>query len=418
MKVLGLIVEYNPFHNGHLYHLQESKKLSGADCVICVMSGNFIQRGEPSIVNKWARARMALCSGADLVIELPFPYAMSSAEYFAFGAVKILDSLGIVNYVCFGSEHGSIDDLKDIAQVFVDEPHEYRSALQNELNKGLSFPAARENALTRYLSCKKSPVSFSSNNILGIEYLKALIKLKSDITPLTIARVGNTYNQEQLSGEISSATAIRKHIDREIKEIKPLPFSLQLPAIPQESSAILEEEFKSGRGPVFSYHFELLILSMLRKMKASDLKQLPFVSEGLENRIKEASGNTGSLNELLESISTKRYTRTRIQRILFNTLTGMTQKLFDDFNNNGGPQYIRVLGFNQKGRTLLSLMSKSACLPVIIKAADFKNSCNPLLGKMLELEALATDLYVLGYSNPQYRKAGQEFTQNLVIEKY
>lgn len=420
MRVLGLVVEYNPFHNGHLYHLEQSKKLTGADYAVCVMSGNFIQRGEPAVINKWARAKAAILSGVDLVIELPVVFAMSSAEYFAFGAVKILDSLGIVDCICFGSEQGNVNELDMIASTLSEEPQAYKSALKNFLNSGLSFPSAREQALKAYFQETRGcvfqnmeEIIGSSNNILGIEYLKALKKLNSGIEPYTITRVGNAYNSEKITGSISSATAIRKLIasepvllsDEKIKEVLPGP-----------SLKILKGEIESGRGPVFASGFEDMILSHLRRLSVDELKNFPYISEGLENRIKTAAENSGSFEELVENVNTKRYTRTRIQRSLFCILNGISSEEFDEFLTYGGPQYSRVLGFNNKGRQLLSEINKASTLPVIIKTADFKNSCNRLLKRMLELEAAATDMYVLGYSNPEYRKSGQEFTQNIIRE--
>lgn len=417
MKVLGIITEYNPFHNGHLYHIQKSKEESGADHVICVMSGNFIQRGEPAIVNKWARAEMALYSGIDLVLELPVVYAMASAEFFAFGAVKILDSLGITDCLSFGSESGNIAALNQIADIFVNEPPNYKSLLKKQLDKGLSFPSARQSALMDYLTAASHATSDLenvlswSNNILGIEYLKAIKKLNSKITPLTITRKGNSYNSEELTGSISSATSIRKHISSSSEEDKENSLSMLLPSA---SYTILQREFEAGRGPVFPGSFEDILLAALRKMSTAEISLLPYVSEGLENRIKEASDRCGSLVELIDSISTRRYPRTRIQRSLFSVLTGLKSADFDTFNNHGGPQYIRVLGFNSKGRSLLSSINKSASLPVIVKAANFKETNNSLVSKMLKTESSATDIYVLGYENSNQRKSGQEFTQNVV----
>jgi len=417
MKVLGIIAEYNPFHNGHLYHLEESKRLSMADFVVCVMSGNFIQRGEPAIVNKWARAEMALFSGADLVVELPTVYAMASAEFFAFGAVKILDSLGIVDFICFGSERGSIGELEKIAEVLHQQPASFRRFLKEQLDRGLSFPAAREYALRRYfgddsaISGDIEQIMGSSNSILGIEYLKALKRLGSHITPLTISRIGNEYNSEEITGSISSATAIRKLIS----DFPGRDFTSKLEKVlPPSSLAVLQREFKHGRGPVFPQNFDDIIIACARKMTAEQISSLPYVSEGLENRIKEAAGISGSFNQLIENISTKRYTRTRLQRSILSMLTGLTSTEFETFNKFGGPQYIRVLGFNPKGRQMLSMINKKATLPVIVKTANFKNSCNPLLRRMLDIESSATDMYVLGYSNPEFRKAGQEFTQNVI----
>lgn len=418
MKVLGLVVEYNPFHNGHLYHIEESKRITGADSVVCVMSGNFIQRGEPAIVNKWARARMALLAGVNLVIELPVIYAMASAEFFSYAAVKLLDSLGVVDYISFGSENGRLDELDLISDILINEPEDYRLRLKQQLATGISYPAARETALGEYLKETgryregiETTLS-SSNNILGIEYLKALKKLESRIEPYTIKRISNEYTSEELTGSISSATAIRKYISNKVDQETYLEKIKG--TLPETSLEVLQEEFSTGRGPVFPKDFECIILSQIRRMTVQKLSELPYVSEGLENRIKEAAERSGTLEELIEAVCTRRYTRTRIQRALFNLVTGLTSSEFDKFNHYGGPQYIRVLGFNGRGRKLLTQINANAMLPVVIKTSDFKRSCNVLLARMLEIEALSTDMYVLAYDNPAFRMGGQEFTQNLV----
>ena len=211
-QVLGIIGEYNPFHNGHLYHIAKSKEETGANYVICVISGNFVQRGNTSIINKWAKAKMALANGADLVIELPTIYSISSAENFAEGAIKILNSLKIVDTLSFGMETKDISILNNIANVLYAEPKEYVTILAHELQKGNSFPKARENALMMYLNDikKYANVLSGSNNILGIEYLKALKKTKSDIMPVGIKREKVLYNDEYMVDEFASATAIRK----------------------------------------------------------------------------------------------------------------------------------------------------------------------------------------------------------------
>ena len=444
MKVLGIVVEYNPFHNGHIYHIEKSRELTGCDAVVCIMSGNFIQRGEPAIINKFARAEMALNCRADLVIELPHPYAMSSAESFSYGAVKILDGIGIVDSISFGSEYGNVDVLNFIARILAEEPEAYKLELKKQLDFGHSYPVCRQKALKKYLqdtnllqskspSCGLSDISElleTSNNILGIEYLKALKKIKSSITPYTIGRVSNSYNSTELTGTISSATAIRKSLVGSLEATESLSAmpstvtkynyeisELTAQTLPPASKAIIEREFSQGRGPNSIKNYQEIILSFVRRMKPEQLRELPDVSEGLEYRIKYAGENSGTFEELLQNICTKRYTRTRIQRILFALLTGMTKTDTELFMEYGGPQYARILGFNLTGRLLLSEMKKRSSIPVITKTADFKNSCNKLLARMLEIEAQASDMYVLGYKNPAFRKAGQEFTQNLVINK-
>jgi len=418
MKVLGLIAEYNPFHNGHLYHLEESKKLSGADLVVCVMSGNFIQRGEPAIVNKWARAKMALSQGADLVIELPLACAMASAEYFASGAVRILNDIGIVDYICFGSEHGDIKELDSIAQILADEPASYKSFLKEELGKGLSYPAARESALKKYAAFKAmsdiniSEIIASSNNILGIEYLKALKRIKSSITPLTIKRISNDYNTENITGSISSASSIRKYIST---SNPPSLDDVLAMTLPKASTDVLFEEFHAGRGPVFKEDFYPVVTSLIRKMAPEQLKEFAYVSEGLENRIKSAADAAGTYEELVDGICTKRYTKTRVQRMLMGILTGITSEDVNMLSRFDSPQYARDLGFNSKGKQLLSQIKKKSSIPLVLKTADFIKSCDPILKRKLELESLSTDLYVMGYKNPASRKAGQEFTQSIII---
>lgn len=418
MRTAGLVVEYNPFHNGHLYHIQQTRKVCEVDCIVCVMSGNFIQRGEPAIINKWARAKAALLNGADLVIELPLVYAMASAEYFSYGAVKTLDSLGVVDSICFGSESGSIEELDIFASILANEPAQYKQLLKTELGKGLSYPASRQAALSTYLESdygyRKYNVQAigSANNILGIEYLKALKKIKSSITPFTIKREGNSYNSELLTGTFSSATSIRKTVSE--KGSKSIEQVLET-VMPESSLNILMEEINNGRGPVFPSDFEAIILNEIRKMSVEQLQQYPYLGEGLENRLKSCADSCGTLEELINCTITKRYTRTRINRCLFSILNGIVNSDIDTFVKDKGPQYIRILGFNSVGKKLLKTIKKTANLPIITKAADFKRSKDPYIRRLLELEARSTDVYVLGYSNSSERKAGQEFTQNMVM---
>ena len=228
MNITGIIVEYNPFHNGHAYHIQKTREKTNCDAIVAVMSGNFVQRGVPAIVDKWNRSKMALMNGVDLVIELPLIYSLSSAEFFASGAVSLLNNLGIVNNLCFGSECGDTDVLSIIGKILTDEPIEFKKILKENLDKGLAYPLARSKALIQFLNIfdnKKllnyniEEILSSSNNILGIEYCKSLIKLNSSIRPYSIQREGSTYNSTSLNNKFSSATSIRKFI-KENKNIK------------------------------------------------------------------------------------------------------------------------------------------------------------------------------------------------------
>ena len=342
-------------------------------------------------------------------------YALSSAEYFAYGAVKILNDIGIVDYLCFGSEIGKIKPLDDIANILCDEPLLYKSLLKNELKKGLSYPVARNQALIGYFHAKKDfykdrdDLLNKSNNILGIEYLKALKRLNSSIVPVTIKRINNNYNTEEITGNISSATAIRKHL---LKSHNSLQNVLDT-TLPEPCYNILNKEFSSGRGPVFASDFYPIISALIRKFPGCHIKEIAYVAEGLENRIKKAADSSGTYDELINKICTKRYTTTRIQRILMNIMIGITSRDIKNFIHFG-PQYAKVLGFNESGKFLMSLIKKNSIIPLILKTANFTGSCNPLLKKMLELECISTDLYVLGYKNPEYKKAGQEFTQNII----
>ncbi len=416
MKTVGIVAEYNPFHNGHLYHLETARSLTGADCVVVVMSGNFTQRGEPAVVDKWARAEMALLAGADLVIELPAAYAMGSAEFFAFGAVKLLDSLGAVDAICFGSEAGTLEYLSTAAKIFTEEPEEYRATLKKLLSDGISFPAARQKALSHYIKSKygKDPVSSllkSSNNILGVEYLKALYRLNSRITPFTTERIGGGYNSTELSGKFSSATAIRNIISSNQWQCAR---KLIGQSVPSSSLTVLEREIGFGRGPIFPSDFEGMILSLLRRSPADVIKNLPYMEDGLENRFASAAEKAGTLEELMELICTRRYTATRIQRILFSLLIGLDSEKFERFNSTGGPAYIRVLGFSRTGRRLLSEIRGKTALPVITRAAGSKNTSFPCAAEMLALEAAASDQYVLAFKNSCFKKAGSDFTHNVI----
>lgn len=411
MSVLGIVSEYNPFHNGHLLHLNESKKLTNSNYTVCVISGNFIQRGEPALIDKWSRAKMALRSGVDLVIELPVVYSLQSAELFAYGGIKILNSLGIIDTLCFGSESGNIAGLDAVASILLEEPWEYRYFLKTFLDEGLSFPQSRLKALNQMLDCPDlKNILTSPNNILGIEYLKAITFLRSPIVPFTIKR-NNDYSETELTGNISSATSIRQTLlqNNNLDDIKE--------NVPQTTFDILKEEFDKGCGPVFSKDFEQVILTTIRKMSIEEIKNIFDVNEGLENKIKKSASKANNLEELISLIKSKRYTQTRIQRILFHILLGIEKSFYEEASIQGGPQYIRVLGFNENGKKLLSTAKKKATLPIITKVADFKNNENETFNKMLQYDITATNLYTLAYKNPQYRVGDIDYTHEIIIEK-
>lgn len=303
-KVLGIIAEYNPFHNGHLYHLQNSIKTSGANYTVAVISGNFTQRGSTSLIDKWSKAQMALKNGIDLVIELPLLYSISSAENFAEGAIKILNNLNIVDYISFGTETNDIAILNNIANVLYKEPKDYKNLLSHELSKGISYPKARENALLMYLGDirKYGNILSSPNNILGIEYLKALKKVRSNIMPITMKRIEVGYNELSYKNNIASATAIRDIV-------KNNALDLLQNLVPQSTYNILMENIKVGHIVPDLSTFEKQIIYNLRKMSIQEIANLADVSEGLEHAIKNTANSCNSIVEFLNTIKSKRYTR-------------------------------------------------------------------------------------------------------------
>ena len=388
--ILGIISEYNPFHNGHLLHLQDSKKLTHTDFTIAVMSGNFVQRGDTSIVDKWTKTEMALKAGVDLVIELPTLYAISSAENFAEGAIKILNGLGVVDYVSFGSEIGEISPLNDVAQVLYKEPKEFSALIANQLRSGLSYPKARELAIQMYFgsSQKYTDILQNPNNILGIEYLKALKKYKSPIRPITLKRKYSDYNSADVKSGIASATAIRTMLQNN-KNVHYV--------VPYETYELLEDKKKSGQIIPSLSIFSKEIMYSLRKMTLSEIASLPDVSEGLENKIKTAVNTSNNLEELISKIKSKRYTQSRIQRILLYALLNISEK---DMNMSRKQMpYIRVLGFNKHGKRIISAIANhNPKLQIIVSVKKFmENNSDRHLHTMMSKDIFATNVYTIGY---------------------
>lgn len=405
--VLGIIAEYNPFHNGHFYQIQEAKKQTGAEYVVAIITGNFVQRGNTSIINKWAKAKMALANGADLVIELPTIYSISSAENFAEGAIKILNSLKIVDTLSFGMETKDISILNNIANVLYAEPKEYVTILAHELQKGNSFPKARENALMMYLNDikKYANVLSGSNNILGIEYLKALKKTKSDIMPVGIKREKVLYNDEYMVDEFASATAIRKMLmTRQFDDIRK--------TMPRSSYQILGQELKDGHYVIDLSKFEKEIMYALRKMTIEQIKNLPDVTEGLEVSIKNAAESCNRLDDLINIIKSKRFTQTRIQRILLYALLGIDKKKMDVARKIS--PYVRVLGLNKRGKQLLSeIVRNNPKINIVTSVKKYMDNVgNKNLKEMLQTDIFATNIYTLGYESDSW--ANLDYTNKII----
>ena len=403
-KILGIVAEYNPFHNGHLYHLNESIRRTDSDYTICVMSGNFVQRGEPAIIDKWSRAEIALRNGVDLVIELPLVYSISSAENFAYGSISLLDKLGIVDYISFGSEVGDMAILDSIAEILCNEPKEYISLLNHELAKGISYPKAREKALLMYLNDirKYANVLSNPNNILGIEFLKAIRKSKTEIKPITVKRTSSNYNSTSIAEKTASSTAIRKNINK-LDAIRKV--------VPEETYDILNNKIKHGQIIKGLATYEKEILYKLRTSSTQFISNLPDVSEGLENAIKNAANSCNNIMDLISIVKSKRYTQTRIQRILLYALLDITKQ--DMENSKKGIPYIRVLGMTEDGKKLLSEIVSRKKLNIIVSPKKFMDSSNNKIAKSLFSKDLqATNIYTLGYEYESF--SNLDFTTPVV----
>ena len=393
MKVAGIIVEYNPFHKGHEYHIAETRRVTGADFVVAVMSGSFTQRGIPACLDKFTRAECALACGADVVLELPFCYATGSAEYFAEGAVTILDKLGCVDSLCFGTETDvPISLYTETAAFLCKEPVAYKKALQEGLRAGLTFPQARLSAARPHLSADALALLESPNALLGLEYCKALYRRNSNITPYAIARVGAGYHEASVVSEgFSSATALRTLLTPDT--VFPEAF---LSELPEAAGKILRDK---PYAPVFPKDF----LSLYRyavMQKADFLTAYADVSSELAGRLKKRFPAC-DYETFLDHIKTKQYTRTRIERCLLHILLGVTKEDMAAFRTED-VCYARILGFKEASTPLLKSWKKTATLPVLTKLAQKGQRCNSLEQKLLSYDIAATDLYNQ-VANQKYR---------------
>lgn len=390
MKTVGLITEYNPFHNGHAYHIEKAKMLTGADRVIVVMSGDFVQRGAPAVMPKHLRAESALLSGASLIIELPVCFATGSAEYFAQGSISLLNRLGCIDSICFGSECGNLHLLKEIAQILADEPIEYQAALKQALKEGASFPAARQEALNIY-SDKYSEILASPNNILGIEYLKALAKIHSKMEPFTIKRIGAGYHDMDIDGQFSSATAIRSDI-YQLADVNSSSESLPLTHIQTQVPSSCHELMKKNyqtRYPVKADDFSLLLKAKLLSETAGSLSHYLDMSPELANRILRLRNDYLSFEQFCDLLKTKELTRSRISRSFIHVLLGITNDWLTAMK--APAPYARILGFRRDHADLLGILKRTSDIPLITSPA--RAVLADTAYQMLELDIYASDLY-------------------------
>jgi len=383
MSVIGIVSEYNPFHSGHEFHISESRRAVGGDSTaVCVMSGDFVQRGEAAVYPKTVRAEAALRCGADLVIELPLPWCIASAEGFARGAVETLAALGQVTHISFGSECGDIEELSRLSEALLSA--EFTSALKKKLAAGEGQPFARLRQQALAELCGESAELLSSpNNILGVEYIKAVRSLRADIAPMTVKRRGSehdgTGSASELRGLIRSGVSIESFI-------------------PQAAAEVF-----AGIPIINSDTLDAVLLSRLRTMTEQDFAVLPDVSEGMENRLAEASRRAGSLDELYDSVKSKRYAMSRIRRIVLCAALGVTREM-----QSAPVPYIRVLAANERGRALLHEARSTATLPIITKPASV-NGMGGCCEKVFSLCADAHDAYVLGYASRMLRRGGEDW---------
>ena len=399
MKILGLIVEYNPFHNGHLYHLKKSLEITNSTHSIAVMSGNFLQRGEPALFDKYKRAEMAVSNGVDLVVELPTLYACQSAEIFAHGAITLLNSLNCIDSICFGSEHGDIDLLVEISKILINEPDKFKTLLKKNLDEGILFALARSKALSEYMlnhtnlniyENKLNDVLSTPNNILGIEYIKSLLKHKSTIRPYSITRIQADYNSETIESNICSATAIRKTL----KEYNTLDSISNV--VPIKTFELISKSIDNNFNPMFDeYYFDTIRELVIRDLNI--LNSYFDVNEGIENKIYKSVFSCKNIFELQQSIKSKRYTLTKVKRILNNILLGITKDDMNTVKNIMKLPYVRILAFNDKGREIIKQIKLNSEIKIINKFSNVNFEDDKVFETLIKYDIKATNMYNIPY---------------------
>lgn len=427
MKTAGIIAEYNPFHNGHAYQLQYTREVLGADFIVVAMSGDFVQRGTPALLPKHIRTEMALKGGADLILELPASISCASAEFFASGGISLLDSLGVIDFLSFGSEHDAMPLFLEAAKILTDEPEEFRLKLQNALKCGNSFPAARNQALLSYFSAHRNEDSFtlpenffaSPNNILGIEYCKAIYKQKSSITPTAILRRGAGYHDTTLTAQtFPSASGIRRHLlsSLDTKQLKNTASSENvenLPAdsfqnwIPAASLPVFMEALKNC-GMISENNLDLLLHYRLLSETYETLITYQDISPELARRILNCLNQYQGFSQFTSLLKTRELTQTRIQRALLHILLGI----------HTIPEripYARILGFRRSAGPLLKAIKENSRIPVLSKLADAPKTLDSEALTLLEETTFASNLYESLIQNQRNGVFHHEYTKPVVI---
>ena len=392
MDMIGIVCEYNPFHLGHAYHIRQARAMGGPDCgILCVLSGDFVQRGEAAVYSKYARAEAACRGGADLVVELPIPWCLSSAEGFARGAVGLLGALG-VSALCFGSETGELSPLEELSRCLLQPglQAEVRDLLSND--GSMSYAAARQEAVKARLGSLSALLS-QPNNILAVEYLKAIYDLHLDLTPLPVLRAGNGHDRSDQEG-FASASSLRK----QIAAGKALDAHS-----PGQALAVFQKEREQGREIRDRSVFETAILSRLRMFDEQYFQSLPDAADGLGNRFYRAVREEAGYDAVLAAAQTKRYPLARIRRLSLCACLGVKAGMAD-----GIPPYARVLAFSERGREMLRFIASHSALPLLTKPASVKQ-LSPSCQALFRLGADAHDFYVLGYPSRAERRPGADW---------
>ena len=397
MSNVGIIAEYNPFHNGHEYHLKAAKELSGADCAIVVMSGDFVQRGEPAMFDKHLRAKWALENGADMVLLLPAAFSLASAQAFASGGVGILHGTGIVDHIAFGSESGNTDAIIHAARMADEESEELKQLIRANLDSGISYPDARARAWQQHTGEEK--LLSSPNDILGIEYIRALNALNSAIQPVAVPRTGPCHDSAELTEGFASASAIRNGL---------LSGTFPTGLVPDDVHKDIIAAIEAGLAPRTLDNLSRETVYSLRRMTKEQLAALPDVSEGLENLLYSACRQHGDIVSVLEQVKSRRYTMARLKRICMCALLGLYGNPMDKLDG----LYIRVLGIRKDSMHLLSQMNERAALPIVTRFADTEK-LNPAQMSMLQTDLLASDISAMGASAPS--PARFDFSRPLIV---
>lgn len=417
MKTVGIIAEYNPFHNGHAYQIAEAKRITGADYAVVVMSGDFVQRGTPAIWDKYTRTRAALLGGADLVFELPSAYATASAEYFTEGGVALLSALG-ADALCFGSECGDIDALMEIAKIFNNESAEFKSALGAALREGLSYPLAREAALKAHCdacglsSCPEDTLR-NPNNLLGIEYCKAILAQNSKLTPYTIRRIGASYHEAAVStGICSSAAALRALLTNIVSDSSELLSALQS-QVPAEVFPVYQDSL-STLPFITANDFSALLSYRLLYETAESLCTYADWNLELANRVLSLQNPAASFEQTAAALKSKQITLTRANRMLLHVLLQITSDRLQLARRHGSAFYARLLGLRENSSKALRHLAATTSIPLINKLAPAQKELQGIAAEFLQQDIRAAELYRMIQQTKTASQIANEYTCGVI----